>query len=213
MYIPVWIVCTCQFHQWQSRWYCVVCPYQVGRLENAIGWYHSHPGYGCWLSGIDVGTQMVNQQFQEPFVAIVVSMKIKKYLRYYLPFTFQELKWSSLYRLICTCVWYTCTCTFSQCWSKVLVCVKADSLASQVTAFDSRLVSWLESLIGSLGKACQPYKITVLPVFNKMSYEEIKVKSLVIFVWKFEILQVATMLRIVVSEIIFGPGNLASTSL
>lgn len=46
-----------------------------------------------------------------------------------------------------------------------------------------------------------------------MSYEEIKVKSLVIFVWKFEILQVATMLRIVVSEIIFGPGNLASTSL
>jgi len=46
---------------------------QVGRLENAIGWYHSHPGYGCWLSGIDVGTQMLNQQFQEPFVAIVVS--------------------------------------------------------------------------------------------------------------------------------------------
>lgn len=24
---------------------------KVGRLENAIGWYHSHPGYGCWLSG------------------------------------------------------------------------------------------------------------------------------------------------------------------
>ena len=47
--------------------------FKVGRLENAIGWYHSHPGYGCWLSGIDVTTQMVNQQFQEPFVAIVVS--------------------------------------------------------------------------------------------------------------------------------------------
>jgi len=47
---------------------------QVGRLENAIGWYHSHPGYGCWLSGIDVGTQMLNQQFQEPFVAIVVRL-------------------------------------------------------------------------------------------------------------------------------------------
>lgn len=46
---------------------------QVGRLENAIGWYHSHPGYGCWLSGIDVSTQMLNQQFQEPFVAVVVS--------------------------------------------------------------------------------------------------------------------------------------------
>ena len=46
---------------------------EVGRLENAIGWYHSHPGYGCWLSGIDVATQMLNQSFQDPFVAIVVD--------------------------------------------------------------------------------------------------------------------------------------------
>eukprot|EP00126_Sphaerothecum_destruens_P010220 Sdes_comp20693_c0_seq1m16262 len=46
---------------------------QVGRAENAIGWYHSHPAYGCWLSGIDVGTQMLNQQFQEPFVAVVID--------------------------------------------------------------------------------------------------------------------------------------------
>lgn len=46
---------------------------KVGRLENAIGWYHSHPGYGCWLSGIDVSTQMLNQNFQDPFVAIVVD--------------------------------------------------------------------------------------------------------------------------------------------
>ncbi|VDO39224.1 unnamed protein product, partial [Onchocerca flexuosa] len=38
-----------------------------------VGWYHSHPGYGCWLSGIDVSTQALNQQFQEPFVAIVVD--------------------------------------------------------------------------------------------------------------------------------------------
>ena len=42
-------------------------------MENAIGWYHSHPGYGCWLSGIDVSTQMLNQQYQEPWVAIVVD--------------------------------------------------------------------------------------------------------------------------------------------
>jgi COP9 signalosome complex subunit 5 len=45
---------------------------QVGRLENAIGWYHSHPGYGCWLSGIDVSTQSLNQKFQEPWLAVVV---------------------------------------------------------------------------------------------------------------------------------------------
>jgi COP9 signalosome complex subunit 5 len=29
---------------------------KVGRVENVLGWYHSHSGYGCWLSGIDVGT-------------------------------------------------------------------------------------------------------------------------------------------------------------
>lgn len=46
---------------------------QVARLENVVGWYHSHPGYGCWLSGIDVNTQMMNQKFQEPWVAIVVG--------------------------------------------------------------------------------------------------------------------------------------------
>lgn len=46
---------------------------QVGRLENAIGWYHSHPGFGCWLSGIDVATQMLNQNFQDPWAAIVID--------------------------------------------------------------------------------------------------------------------------------------------
>ncbi|KAK9819739.1 hypothetical protein WJX72_001788 [[Myrmecia] bisecta] len=46
---------------------------RTGRLENMVGWYHSHPGYGCWLSGIDVGTQMTQQQYQEPFIAVVVD--------------------------------------------------------------------------------------------------------------------------------------------
>ncbi|XP_024532465.1 COP9 signalosome complex subunit 5a isoform X1 [Selaginella moellendorffii] len=46
---------------------------QIGRLENVVGWYHSHPGYGCWLSGIDVTTQVLNQQYQEPFLAVVID--------------------------------------------------------------------------------------------------------------------------------------------
>ncbi|THV07255.1 Mov34-domain-containing protein [Dendrothele bispora CBS 962.96] len=46
---------------------------QAGRPENLIGWYHSHPGYGCWLSGIDVSTQLNNQKHQDPFVAVVVD--------------------------------------------------------------------------------------------------------------------------------------------
>ena len=46
---------------------------KAGNMEKVIGWYHSHPGYGCWLSGIDVNTQKLNQQFTEPFLAIVVD--------------------------------------------------------------------------------------------------------------------------------------------
>jgi COP9 signalosome complex subunit 5 len=46
---------------------------EEGRMENVVGWYHSHPGYGCWLSGIDVDTQKVQQQFNDPFVAVVVD--------------------------------------------------------------------------------------------------------------------------------------------
>lgn len=43
-----------------------------GRQENVVGWYHSHPGYGCWLSGIDVATQ-ITQQYQDPFLAVVID--------------------------------------------------------------------------------------------------------------------------------------------
>lgn len=46
---------------------------QSGQLENAVGWYHSHPGYGCWLSGIDVSTQHTQQMFSDPFVAVVID--------------------------------------------------------------------------------------------------------------------------------------------
>ena len=29
---------------------------QVGRPEIVVGWCHSHPGFGCWLSGVDMNT-------------------------------------------------------------------------------------------------------------------------------------------------------------
>lgn len=45
----------------------------AGKMENAVGWYHSHPGYGCWLSGIDVGTQATQQTFSDPFLAVVID--------------------------------------------------------------------------------------------------------------------------------------------
>ena len=48
---------------------------QVARPENVVGWYHSHPGYGCWLSGIDVQTQQLKQMAEDPALAIVVDPK------------------------------------------------------------------------------------------------------------------------------------------
>lgn len=44
-----------------------------GRKENVVGWYHSHPGYGCWLSGIDVETEVMQQTYQDPFLAVVID--------------------------------------------------------------------------------------------------------------------------------------------
>ncbi|KAB1213916.1 hypothetical protein CJ030_MR5G017179 [Morella rubra] len=32
---------------------------QTGRPEMVVGWYHSHPGFGCWLSGVDINTQQL----------------------------------------------------------------------------------------------------------------------------------------------------------
>lgn len=46
---------------------------QGARQENMVGWYHSHPGYGCWLSGIDVATQHNWQTYEDPFVAVVID--------------------------------------------------------------------------------------------------------------------------------------------
>lgn len=35
---------------------------QTGRPEMVVGWYHSHPGFGCWLSNVDVNTQQVRRR-------------------------------------------------------------------------------------------------------------------------------------------------------
>mmetsp|Transcript_43520 Transcript_43520/g.57591 ORF Transcript_43520/g.57591 Transcript_43520/m.57591 type:complete len:134 (+) Transcript_43520:253-654(+) len=49
---------------------------EVHRPENIVGWYHSHPGYGCWLSGIDVKTQQLKQMAEDPALAIVIDPKM-----------------------------------------------------------------------------------------------------------------------------------------
>ncbi|CEQ41067.1 SPOSA6832_02763, partial [Sporobolomyces salmonicolor] len=39
---------------------------QTGRPEMVVGWYHSHPGFGCWLSSVDVNTQQVRPPSRFP---------------------------------------------------------------------------------------------------------------------------------------------------
>ena len=46
---------------------------QVGRDMIQVGWYHSHPGFGCWLSGTDVETQKSQEMLNERAVGVVVD--------------------------------------------------------------------------------------------------------------------------------------------
>ena len=46
---------------------------QTGRHETVVGWYHSHPGFGCWLSSVDINTQQSFEQLTPRAVAVVVD--------------------------------------------------------------------------------------------------------------------------------------------
>ena len=46
---------------------------QTGRAENVVGWYHSHPGFGCWLSGVDVNTALSFEQLNPRSVSVVID--------------------------------------------------------------------------------------------------------------------------------------------
>lgn len=38
-----------------------------------VGWYHSHPSFGCWLSSVDMNTQKSFEQLHPRCVAVVVD--------------------------------------------------------------------------------------------------------------------------------------------
>ncbi|KAK2195410.1 bifunctional Rpn11-EIF3F [Babesia duncani] len=46
---------------------------RTGRPEVVVGWYHSHPGFGCWFSGTDVNTQQSFEQLNPRAVGIVID--------------------------------------------------------------------------------------------------------------------------------------------
>eukprot|EP00267_Zea_mays_P046458 XP_020398836.2 COP9 signalosome complex subunit 5a-like [Zea mays] len=43
------------------------------RPEMVVGWYHSHPGFGCWLSGVDINTQQSFEALNPRVVAVVID--------------------------------------------------------------------------------------------------------------------------------------------
>lgn len=45
----------------------------VGRHENVVGWYHSHPGFGCWLSSEDVMTASSYENLTPRSVSVVID--------------------------------------------------------------------------------------------------------------------------------------------
>lgn len=46
---------------------------QTGRDQMVVGWYHSHPGFGCWLSSVDINTQQSFEQLNSRAVAVVID--------------------------------------------------------------------------------------------------------------------------------------------
>ena len=46
---------------------------KVGRPETVVGWYHSHPGFGCWLSRVDINTQESFEALSKRAVAVVID--------------------------------------------------------------------------------------------------------------------------------------------
>uniref|UniRef100_A0A0K0EEE9 MPN domain-containing protein n=1 Tax=Strongyloides stercoralis TaxID=6248 RepID=A0A0K0EEE9_STRER len=61
---------------------CIDPKYQLQMLEKlkvtkrndeVVGWYHSHPGYGCWLSRVDINTQKSFEALNSRSIAIVID--------------------------------------------------------------------------------------------------------------------------------------------
>ena len=59
---------------------------QVGRTEIVVGWYHSHPGMGPFLSTVDQNTHQSFQQLHPRAVALVVdsvqSVKVIQFIKF-----------------------------------------------------------------------------------------------------------------------------------
>ena len=65
-----------------SRWLAGLLSHsQINKNFATIGWYHSHPGFSCFLSKTDCDTQTLYQTYQDPFVAVVVRGQLGQQLQ------------------------------------------------------------------------------------------------------------------------------------
>lgn len=53
---------------------------QTGRSEMVVGWYHSHPGFGCWLSSVDINTQQSFEQLNSRAVSVTFLSHVYLFL-------------------------------------------------------------------------------------------------------------------------------------
>lgn len=89
---------------------------QVGRPEMVVGWYHSHPGFGCWLSGVDINTQQSFEALSERAVAVVVdpiqSVKGRHIKCFFKERDFADITFSIPVLFFIWCFVYNCNHTF-----------------------------------------------------------------------------------------------------
>ena len=50
---------------------------QTNRPQMVVGWYHSHPGFGCWLSGVDINVSSNSKQGDEHALEAAVCSHVR----------------------------------------------------------------------------------------------------------------------------------------
>jgi len=53
---------------------------RLGRRKSVVGWYHSHPGLGCFVSGVDFDTQRRFQSFFPEAIGLIVDPSLPEKL-------------------------------------------------------------------------------------------------------------------------------------
>ncbi|KAJ7947196.1 26S proteasome non-ATPase regulatory subunit 14-like [Quillaja saponaria] len=75
---------------------------QTGRAEMVVGRHHSHPGFGCWLSGVDISTQQTTSNLghlNKPSIQALIHGLNRHYYSIAINYRKNELKEKMLLNL------------------------------------------------------------------------------------------------------------------